>query len=80
MASEKLSPLIHEVTRERDRALQWKLISFSLAQGLKILGTLVVNKDKENIFIQDIQLILEWIKTDNLEDLYKFFCENDQLE
>ena len=80
MASEKLSPLIREVTRERDRALQWRLISLSLAKGLKMIGNLVVDKHKESIFIKDIDKIISGINEDKIDYLYKFFCKNDVLD
>lgn len=80
MASEKLSPLIREVTRERDRALQWRLVSLGLAEGLKTIGNLVVDKNRENIFVKDIEKIISGIKEDEIDYLYKFFCENDILD
>ena len=71
--------MIGELTRERDRSLQWRLISCVLANGLKDIGHLVVSKENEGIFVKDIEEVINMIDKDKLEDLYKFFCENDQL-
>ena len=66
--------------RERDKVVRWRLIALSLAEGLEIVGKRIVDKDKEKSFIKNTQLILRWIKEDNIDNLYKFFCGSDTLE
>ena len=79
-ASGKLNTSIVEIVKERDKTLRWRLISFGLAKGLEEVGKLVIEKKMENIFLEDIQLILKWIQEENVDSLYKFFCDEGEIE
>lgn len=68
------------MVRERDKVVRWRLIALNLAEGLEIVGKGVVDKDKEKSFIKNTQLILRWIKEDNIDNLYKFLYGSDFLE
>lgn len=64
----------------KDKVLRWRLISFALAKGLKMVGISVLDdKVKEEIFVKDIELILKWIREEDIDKLYEFFCNSNEI-
>ena len=77
---DKLPNYDSSLVLEKDKVLRWRLISFALAKGLKMVGINVLDdKVKEEIFVKDIELILKWIREEDVDKLYEFFCNSNEI-
>jgi len=45
----------------------------NLLQGLQSAEELIPNTHTKKIFVRDVDLMIKWVKEDNLNELYEFF-------
>lgn len=68
-----MSSIALQLAEEKDKNLRWRLIIFSILEGLQEAESFVEDPGCKKIFVRDLNLMLKWVKDDNLNELYEFF-------